>query len=512
MYLSNVRPAAFPSGPSVVDRFGQWAVKSWPGKIQSEDELKQRNRQLLEEARAAKLPTDWSQYGGWKEKRFQATGFFHTQRDTKRWWLVDPEGYAFYSVGVDGVGPYSSGPTAGMEGLFNWIPPKTGQFAAATARSPVSGVSFVTANLIHVFGESWRTSWGEMARGLLQLWRFNTIGNWSEKSFTREARLPYVIPLEHFPSTAVLLYRDFPDVFDPKYADESLRFAQQLASVKDDPYLIGYFLRNEPQWAFGNNNLAAEMLATATSSYTRTALAEWLKGRYKGDLGALSTAWKRSLAAFDELEKAPIPDAESLSPAAAEDLRAFSAIMVDRYISLVCDAVRKVDSKHLNLGMRYASISSELCYQAGQYFDVFSINSYRMKPPADVIAEITRRTGKPVMIGEFHFGALDRGLPSTGLRGVASQGERGVAYRYYVEQGAQLPELVGMHYFIWNDQPVLGRFDGENYNIGLVDVVNLPYKELVAAATATNERIYKVAAGDLKAFDTPAKEIPRVAF
>lgn len=512
MYLSKARPSEFPSGAPVVDEFGQWAVKSWPGKIQSEAELKQRNQQILEKARSAKFPEDWSQYGGWKAKQFKATGFFRTQHDGKRWWLVDPGGYTFYSVGVDGVGPYSSGPTAGMDGLFESIPPTTGRLTAAAARSPIAGVSFVTANLIRAFGEGWRTSWGEMARGLLQQWRFNTIGNWSEKSFTQEARLPYVIPLERFPSTAVLLYRDFPDVFDPKYAEEAVRFAQQLVSVKNDPYLLGYFLRNEPQWAFGNNNLASEMLATATPSFTRSALVEWLKDRYKGNAAGLSAAWKRPFAKFEELEKMPILDADSLSASAAEDLRAFSAIMVGRYIRLVSEAVRKVDPNHLNLGMRYASISSELCYQVGQYFDVFSINSYRMKPPADVIAEITRRTGKPVMIGEFHFGALDRGLPSTGLRGVASQAERGVAYRFYVEQGAQLAELVGMHYFIWNDQPVLGRFDGENYNIGVVDVAHLPYQELVQAATVTNERIYKVAAGESKAFDTPAKEIPRVAF
>jgi hypothetical protein len=51
------------------------------------------------------------------------------------------------------------------------------------------------------------------------------------------------------------------------------------------------------------------------------------------------------------------------------------------------------------------------------------------------------------MIGEFHFGATDRGLPATGIQGAADQTQRGVAYRHYVENGLARPEVVGLHYF-----------------------------------------------------------------
>ena len=44
-----------------------------------------------------------------------------------------------------------------------------------------------------------------------------------------------------------------------------------------------------------------------------------------------------------------------------------------------------------------------------------------------------------------------------------------------------LSYFLGVHWFQWQDQPVLGRMDGENYNIGLVDVTNRPYPELVQA-------------------------------
>ena len=40
-------------------------------------------------------------FGGWKGKRFKATGFFRTEHDGKRWWLVTPGGHAFISFGVN---------------------------------------------------------------------------------------------------------------------------------------------------------------------------------------------------------------------------------------------------------------------------------------------------------------------------------------------------------------------------------------------------------------------------
>ena len=72
--------------------------------------------------------------------------------------------------------------------------------------------------------------------------------------------------------------------------------------------------------------------------------------------------------------------------------------------------------------------------------------------------------------------------------------------KHYVEQAAALPGFLGAHWFQWRDQQVLGRFDGENYNIGLVDVTNRPHVELVEAAQATHKRLYDVHAGTVAPF------------
>jgi hypothetical protein len=121
-----------------------------------------------------------------------------------------------------------------------------------------------------------------------------------------------------------------------------------------------------------------------------------------------------------------------------------------------------------------------------------------------IVLILTGLTGLPIIIGEFHFGTPGRGL-SPGLRQTISQEERGVAYRYYVENAVAHPSLIGTHWFQWWDQPSTGRGDGENYNIGLVDVTDRPYKELIDAARETHQRLYEIHSGKIPPVDRQAK-------
>ncbi|MDR2495512.1 MAG: beta-galactosidase [Tannerellaceae bacterium] len=503
-------PQPYPAADSPeIDIFGQWKLKDWEGKIGSEQELKELAAAYEQTAREAASPSDWSQYGGWKGKRFEATGFFRTQHDGARWWLVDPEGCGFLSAGIDCVRPNSAGPINGIEDLFEWLPAADDRLYAEAIAVGNRGkmMDFYVANLIRTHGSEWMNKFRETAVATMKLLRFNTIGNWSDIDFIRYARIPYVLPLQQFPSTKVRLYRDFPDVFADEYRENALRFAAQLESFKDDPYLIGYFLRNEPEWAFGYHNLAYEMFGDNRQSVTKDRFVAWLEERY-GTVDKLNDAWALSLKSFDELRQAVFKSYPS--PRADKDCYDFSVIMVGMYVDIPCDEVRKIDSRHLNLGMRYAWLSSDLLYKAGERFDVFSINGYGINPPPT--AEIARISGKPVMIGEFHHGATDRALPATGITGVLTQNDRAEAYRNYIEQGFARPELIGMHYFQWVDQPYYGRFDGENYNIGIVTQANIPYDELARAAITTNERIYKVAAGLEEAYKAKLTAVPPIHY
>lgn len=509
--ITDSLPEAYTPIPTpIIDRLGQWKDKEWSGKLTDEDDMVSRNLSMAASIDKAAFPSEWSRYGGWKEKKFKGTGFFRTHHDGTRWWLVDPEGYAFLSVGIDCIGHNSGGPVNDIEDLFEWLPETSDPTysEAVSERRGVKVVDFYVANLIRVYGKDWKEKWSDVTENLMKKIRFNTVGNWSDIAFARKSRIPYVLPLRNFPETKVALYRDFPDVFSPEYKENARTFARQLEEYKDDPYMVGYFLRNEPQWAFGYHNLAYEMFATDQQSMTKEEFVKWLYIQYKGDIAAVNKGWQLQLKDFADLKNRTFK--EYPSEAAKNDFHEFSMLMVKKYVDIPCDEVIKIDSHHMNLGMRYAWLSSELLYKAGERFDVFSINGYGISPPPT--AEIAERSGKPVMIGEFHQGAVDRALPATGIIGVLNQKERSAAYRNYIEQGFARPELIGMHYFQWIDQPYYGRFDGENYNIGVVTTCNLPYPELTEAMTLTNGRIYEVATGKVKPYSADIPKTPAIHY
>ena len=499
----------------LVDELGQWKAREWEGKTESDAFLGTLLAFALDKNTDAAYPGTWCGRGGTTEVTFKATGFFRTHNDNERWWLVDPEGHGFFSLGVDGVRPGESAPVLpGSEALFGRLPSKRGPLGGAwtgPSDSPaVESYSFALANLVRSFGPEWRKDWTEMTRSRLVAWRFNTVGHGSDPKFEQDAGLPYVIPMPPYPTTGTLLYRDFPDVYSEEFRSAAQEYAQHLVPFRDDPNLIGYFMQSEPEWALAANNIAAEMLEAHPGTETRRALAHWLSERYKGDAADWSVAWGLGLRAFDNVVGQIILRAAERSEMARHDLWEFSRAMVRAYVGIPGLACHEVDPNHLNLGMRYAGVSSDLLYEAVGVFDVFSINGSQMRPPADQIAEIAERTRRPVLIGGFHFGALDRGLPSTGLQGVASQRERGIAYRHYVEAAAANPNVIGAHYSILNDQPLLGRFDGENSQIGFVDVCHRPYRDLVDPATRAHEVVYELMNGTREPYVGKAREIPRV--
>lgn len=499
----------------LVDSMGQRTQKDWPGKTPSIETLKKQLQDELDKAKKYQPNTQLSQYGGTLKKRFDASGYFRVEHDGTRWWMIDPEGCGFFSLGMDCVAAGESATILpGMEKLFEWLPEPDGDFRVAQGGDWQGSktANFPVANLIRAFGpQDWKDNWRTITKARLSQWGFNTIGNWSDISAFRGQKIPYVLPLGNFPRTKTMLFRDFPDVFSPEYLGNSIRFAKELEAYKEDPWLIGYFMRNEPEWGFGSFNLASEMLEANPGTATRTALSAKMKEAY-GEINALNKAWGTDLKSFDELISQNFRRMEEKSAQAKKDLWSFSEEMVSAYVKIPAEQLRKVDPHHLNLGMRYAWIASDLMYKAGEVFDVFTINSYEFVPHLNSVDEVARRCNKPTMIGEFHFGALDRGLPSTGLRAVETQRDRGLAYRRYVERGAANPNLLGTHYFILNDQAYLGRFDGENYQIGFVDTTHTPYHEMIEEVIKAHENVYDIMMGKKAPYDTPVKELRPISF
>lgn len=504
----------------LVDELGQNKQKEWNSKTHDLEELKNRLNSQHASKESGYPFTDWTQYGGWKSKKMtEGTGYFNKCKSDGRWWLVDPEGYAFFSVGPDCVGVGTDCRIDGIEKWLDWLPDREDpqyqecfqSHKATSQRRDYLSFDYGKANLIKAFGEDWYEKWKGMIAGQLKHYGMNTLGNWSDSRLFGTIGLPYVTGLPEFPATKVPVFRDFPDVFSEEYSENAIRCAKALNQRKNDPYMIGYFLRNEPSWAFVDHLvLADEVLYSKDSTVCREKLIMEMKEKYE-TIEHLNQAWNCQLQSFDDLQKSQ-KKVSSWSKESEKDMKEFSKKMLRAYVEIPSKECRKVDPNHMNLGMRWAWISDPDIVTGWENFDVFSINCYAVDPTKAIQNIVNLKVDLPVLIGEFHFGALDAGLTATGLEAVVSQEDRGKAYRYYCERVAAHPNGVGCHYFQCNDQFLLGRFDGENYNIGLFDICYRPYPEMMQKVKECSETIYEVADGRKKPVEEKAKSIPMIAY
>jgi len=512
-------------GEVLIDEFGQCKDRTWARKTTSIEEL---SKELKAEYEAAKknssYPEGWSKWGGYLGKKLTATGWFHTEKYNNRWWLVDPDGYVFFSNAAcygNRTGIYAM--EDHLDALYEKLPPKEGLFKACWASGDMipqyvvrNGlenaktrmlVNFPRFNMMRVFGEEWLDAWITINTARMKAAGLNTLGigvnDYADeytKEFVEKSKIPYVITVKYYPLTEDRIFRDFPDVFDPEYEVLAMKAAHtSLDEYLDDPYFIGYFTTNEPEWYFYPDvNLTLKLLASEKCMASKKEFVNFLKTRYE-NLEALNKAWGTAFAEENDLLKPLLID--NPSEIITKDTMDFHRILVEKYGDVISGCFRKVDPHHLNLGMRYAGLSDKTAEkvfgEATCKFDVFSFNRYGTDP-VEQANVVERHCDIPTVVGEWHIGATDAGLDVGGLYFTDTQKERAKACTYYLEQSTQPANLVGIHYFEYSDQPYLGRFDGECYQIGLIDVCNRIYPETMEAFQQFAKRMYPMLLGECK--------------
>ena len=413
----------------------------------------------------------YSRYGGYLEARIdEGTGFFRTAQVDGRWWFVDPEGYLFLSHGVNCVGPGGGGGVNRLEhrqNLYKELPPGNTARENSRRRAP----SFGSWNLTRRYGEESREKSIDNIITRMDRWGLNTIANWSRRDVYHRNQKAFTLQMRGIGIEGDLM--GLADVYDPGFGemiDNAVR--STVEPYRDNPWLLGYFTYNEPSFT-GREQRLCDLILQGKERPIKIALQEHL-----------------------ESEDSP------------EVRKEFIHNTFRILIESVDRALEKHDPNHLALGIRFGQeADNDLLKLCKDVFDVFSFNCYDLYPRKEMLDRFTEVTGKPLFIGEYHFGTVDRGMAQS-LWQVNSQEERGVAYRYYTEQAYSHPGLIGTSYFQWCDQDLTGRGnDGENYNCGLIDVTDRPYPYLVEAVSESAKRIFRVHSGTL----SPINQAPEKA-
>jgi hypothetical protein len=444
----------------VVDEFGQWIPAVYQGKIQALDQL---SKDWSAEVQSLK-PGDFGycKFGGYLGSKAKATGFFRVEEIEGKWWFIDPDGHYFLSMGVNGIGSGGGGTRVqGREKYFANQPP--GDLPAATAgRRPAAG-DFYSWNLARRYGAGWDEKANEMAVRRMEAWGLNT----ARSQLSRERPKAYAIQLRN--QRAEPTYMGMPDVYSEEFARSADAVASsQLAPLKDDPYLLGYFIGNEPAWP-GRESELVDMILAGKDSATKTRLRSFLA---QGDT--------------------------------PERRKQFVLAAFEHQLRVVNQAARKHDPNHLNLGIRFGALPPDDVIRLARVFDVYSHNIYEYAPDRQWVEHLYRLTGRPLLIGEFHFGTPTRGQAAA-LMQTANEKERGRAYRYYVERAASMPSFIGAHWFAWLDQPVTGRMDGENYSFGFINVTDRFSRDFLEGVTSAHRQLFDIHSGKARPTGRKAK-------
>ena len=350
---------------------------------------------------------------------------------------------------------------------------------------PFQTFDHYAANLQRKYGENAKSIARELAHQRLRSWGLNTIGNWSSTDIYLQRKTPYTATV-HVNTPPIEgsegYWRQFPDPFAPTFRTSVRKAITYKKDSFNDPWCIGFFVDNELSWG-DDTSLAVATLKSPAKQPAKQAFIERLKKRHSS-IDQLNSAWGTNYASWEAFSQdstfAPTERSKS-------DLKQFYSLLSETYFRIINEELKAVAPNHLYLGCRFAWVNDAAVRAAAKHCDVISFNKYDYTVNS---IKLPDGINKPIIIGEFHFGALDRGMFHTGLRSADNQDDRADCYRRYIQSALDHPQIVGAHWFQYIDQPTTGRGDGENYQIGLLNICDTPYPEMIKAIRETANRLY----------------------
>ncbi len=389
------------------------------------------------------------------------------------WWFQNPEGKKVFLNTIDSINPTLAPKklTKETEGKFYISKHYQGPIHAGDKDLPSKAV----------------IPWAKEVVKEVEAAGFEGAGSWSSRELLHE-NIPYLMDLNLWISVPHRL-------FDPDFETKIENILRpQVLAARDRKNLVGYFTDNEIDWephpwstigpwySFDDlppndpNRLEVLKILQAT----------WPK------IEQFNIEWGTTFKSFDQLnqEWQTFPTYEPYE--ALEKLKtAWLKHAAHRYFEVTSRLLRKYDSRHLNLGVRFRGyVLPEVIEVADGFVDAHSINTYANDGYLEhSIYDPFRRAKKPLFISEFGSIASQNrsGNPNTADFGVIALPDelaRAEHYRRMVENLASLPFVVGTSMFRWSDEPLVQN--PVDLNFGIKDIHDKFYEDLIAQAKKTN--------------------------
>ena len=291
-------------------------------------------------------------------------------------------------------------------------------------------------------------------------------------------------------------------LFSPEWQrGAELAIREQAAPLRDNHSLIGYYIDNELNWEDDAAGPRVYFDQLPPDDPNRREVLDVIRQTWP-TLAAFNHDWDTSFADWSDLQrhpKLPIGAKAGYERLAEQWLYHFARA----YFRITTALIHKYDPNHLILGCRYRGWAPpQVPRAAREYTDAQSVNYYAADAllDAEVFRTISDESRQPLIISEYSFHALDGRSGDRNLARfpaqVQDQGARALGYRSMTARLARVSYVIGADWFQWMDEPPSGRLgDGEDANMGIVDVHDRTYDALVDAVRQTAPLLNDLHAG-----------------
>jgi len=433
---------------------------------------------------------DRDRFGGWRARKFEATGFFRTEHDGERWWLVTPEGNAFLSFGIN---HYHASWWAQDYNRDHW----TKTFGAQRP-----------------WDEAWRNGFRKAAMADLERLGLNTLGIHTDAPMLTDPPAGPVMPyVQHYEPIVLSHYRKptpetYIDIFAPAFEKQCDTVAREMAApYAADPMLLGYCMADCPimtdgdaQWS-GGTTWPRVLRNLGAGAPGKQAYVAAMRERYT-DVAAFNANYAATFATWDELAAAENwrPAAAPVNQAERDDNHTFLLLCVDRYYTVAKAALRRADPNHLFFGDKINANSDTLhsiLEVTSRHTDLVNYQFYaRWSEQKAVLDRWAPQVNLPFLNGDSTYSVPSEMLPNPYGPHAKDHAERAEWLREFCEGAFARADFVGWHMCgiidTWKTMP--GK--AEHQHPGLMTATGDFYPEVEQAVRHVASRLYDIASGE----------------